>query len=78
MGQVNVAEELLFSQAAANGFAGRCLPSIDRERPKPPEDSANSFQAALDTIAAMREMIVNRRQDQDANVNSCSASSAGR
>ena len=68
MGQVNVAEDLLFSQAAGNGFTARCLPSIDRERPKPPEDSAASFQAALDTIADMREMVLNRREDQDAGV----------
>ena len=68
-GQVNVAEELLFSQAAAgNGFTARCLPSIDRERLKPPEDTATSFQHALDTIAAMREMVLNRRQDQDASM----------
>ena len=68
MGQVNVAEKLLFSEAAGNGFTARTLPNIDRERPKPPEDSANSFQNALDTITALREMILNRRQDQDANV----------
>ena len=68
MGQVNVAEKLLFSEAAGNGFTARCLPNIDRERPRPPEDSANSFQAALDTIADMREKILNRRQDQDASV----------
>ena len=36
MGQVNVVEDLLFSQAAGNGFTARCLPSMDRERPKPP------------------------------------------
>ena len=41
MGQVNVIEDLLFSQAAGNGFTARCLPSFDRERPKPPEDSSN-------------------------------------
>ena len=68
MGQVNVAEELLFSQAAGNGFTARCLPSMDRERPKPPEDSPNSYQAALDTIAAMRRMVLARREDQDASV----------
>ena len=68
MGQVNVAEKLLFSEAAGNGFMARSLPNIDRERPKPPEDSATSFQAGLDTIAAVRNMILNRRQDQDANV----------
>ena len=68
MGQVNVAEELLFSQAAGNGFTARCLPSIDRERPKPPEDSATSIQAALDIIAAIRQMVLTRRQDQDASV----------
>ena len=68
MGQVTVAEDLLFSQAAANGFTGRCLPSIDRERPKPPEDSAISFQAALDTIADMRRLVIARREDQDATV----------
>ena len=33
MGQVSVAEKLLFSEAAGNGFTARCLPSIDRERP---------------------------------------------
>ena len=68
MGQVNVAKELLFSQAAGNGFTARCLPSIDRERPNPPEDSSSSFQASLDNVAGMREMILNRRQDQDASV----------
>ena len=68
MGQVNVAEELLFSQAAGNGFTARCLPSMDRERPKPPEDSSNSYQAALDTIAEIRALVIRRREDQDANV----------
>ena len=68
MGQVNVAEELLFSQAAANGFTARCLPSIDRERPKPPDESPTSYQAALDTIADMRNLVLVHRQDQDANV----------
>ena len=68
MGQVNVAEELLFSQAAGNGFTARCLPSMDRERPKPPADSSTTFQAALDTIAHMRELVIRRRVNQDANV----------
>ena len=68
MGQVSVAEKLLFSEAAGNGFTARSLPSIDRERPKPPEDSATSFQTALDTIAHMRELVLNRRQDQDGGV----------
>ena len=30
MGQVNVVEDLLFSQAAGNGFTARCLPSMGR------------------------------------------------
>ena len=68
MGQVNIAEELLFSQAAGNGFTARCLPSMDRERPKPPADTQASFQSALDTIARMRELVIRRREDQDANV----------
>ena len=68
MGQVNVIEDLLFSQAAGNGFTARCLPSMDRERPKPPADTSTSFQAALDTIADMRELVIRRRADQDANV----------
>ena len=68
MGQVIVAEKLLFSEAAGNGFTARTLPNIDRERPKPPDDSTNSLQAALDTIATMRQTVINRRQDQDANV----------
>ena len=68
MGQVNVIEDLLFSQAAGNGFIARCLPSMDRERPKPPADTSTSFQAALDTIADMRELVIRRRADQDANV----------
>ena len=68
MGQVNVTENLLFSQAAGNGFTARCLPSMDRERPKPPADSSTTFQAALDTIAYMRQMVICRRADQDANV----------
>ena len=68
MGQVNVTEDLLFSQAAGNGFTARCLPSMDRERPKPPADSSTSFQSALDTIAQMRELVIRRRADQDANV----------
>ena len=68
MGQVNVAEGLLFSQAAGNGFTARCLPSIDRERPKPPEDTSTSYQAATDTIARMRELVIRRREEQDANV----------
>ena len=68
MGQVNVAEDLLFSQAAGNGFTARCLPSMDRERPKPPADTSTTLQAALDTIAHMRELVIRRRADQDANV----------
>ena len=68
MGQVNVIEDLLFSQAAGNGFTARCLPSMDRERPKPPADTSTSFQAALDTIADMRDLVIRRRADQDANV----------
>ena len=68
MGQVNVAEDLLFSQAAGNGFTARCLPTIDRERPKPPEDTSTSYQAATDTIARMRELVIRRREDQDAHV----------
>ena len=32
--------DLLFSQAAGNGFTARCLPSMDRERPKPPADTS--------------------------------------
>ena len=46
MGQVNVVENLLFSQAAGNGFTARCLPSMDRERPKPPADTSTTHQAA--------------------------------
>ena len=68
MGQVNVIEDLLFSQAAGNGYTARCLPSMDRERPKPPADTSTSFQSALDTIARMRELVIRRREDQDANV----------
>ena len=68
MGQVNVAEDLLFSQAAGNGFTARCLSSMDRERPKHPEDTSTSFQSALDTIARLRELVIRRREDQDANV----------
>ena len=68
MGQVNVAEKLLFSEAAGNGFTARCLPNIDRERPKPPDESPTSYQAALDTIANMREMMLARREHQDASV----------
>ena len=67
MGQVNVIEDLLFSQAAGNGFTARCLPSMDRERPKPPADTSTTHQAALDTIADMRELVIRRRADQDAN-----------
>ena len=67
MGQVNVVEDLLFSQAAGNGFTARCLPSMDRERPKPPADTSTTHQAALDTIADMRELVIRRRADQDAN-----------
>ena len=55
-------------QAAGNGFTARCLPAIDRERPKPPEDTSTSYQAATDTIARMRELVIRRREDQDANV----------
>ena len=61
MGQVNVVEDLLFSQAAGNGFTARCLPSMDRERPKPPADTSTTHQAALDTIADMRELVIRRR-----------------
>ena len=68
MGQVNVVEDLLFSQAAGNGFTARCLPSMDRERPKPPADTSTTHQAALDTIAEIRALVIRRRADQDANV----------
>ena len=68
MGQVNVVENLLFSQAAGNGFTARCLPSMDRERPKPPADTSTTHQAALDTIADMRDLVIQRRKVQDANV----------
>ena len=68
MAQVNVAEELLFSPAAGNGFTARSLPSIDRERPRPPDDTSTSYQAAMNTIARMREIVIRRREDQDANV----------
>ena len=68
MGQVNVVEDLLFSQAAANGFTARCLPSMDRARPKPPADTSTSFQSALGTIADIRALVIRRRADQDANV----------
>ena len=68
MGQVNIAERLLFSESAGNGFTARCLPSIDRERPKPPDESPTSYQAALDTIADMRRKVLARREDQDASV----------
>ena len=68
MGQVNVAEDLLFSQAAGNGFTARCLPSIDRERPRSPEDTFTSYQDAMDTIARMRDLVIHRREVQDANV----------
>ena len=68
MAQVNVVEDLLFSQAAGNGFTARCLPSMDRERPRPPADTSTTHQAALDTIAHMREMVIRRREDQDRNV----------
>ena len=68
MGQVNVVENLLFNQAAGNGFTARCLPSMDRERPRPPADTSTTHQAALDTIAHMREMVIRRREDQDRNV----------
>ena len=68
MGQVNVAEELLFSQAAGNGFTARCLPSMDRERPKPPADTSTTpTRPHSDTIADMRELVIRRRADQDAN-----------
>ena len=68
MGQVNVIEDLLFSKAAGNGFTARCLPAMDRERPKPPADTSTSFQSALGAIADMRELVIRRRADQDANV----------
>ena len=41
---------------------------MDRERPKPPADTSSTHQAALDTIADMRELVIRRRADQDANV----------
>ena len=68
MAQVNVAEDLLFSQAAGNGFTARCLPSIDRERPRSPEDTFTSYQDAMDTIARMRDLVIRRREVQDSNV----------
>ena len=43
------------------------LPSMDRERPKPPADTSTTHQAALGTIADMRELVIRRRTDQDAN-----------
>ena len=51
MGQVNVVEDLLFSQAAGNGFTARCLPSMDRERPKPPADTSMT---PLERVGAIR------------------------
>ena len=68
MAQVNVAENLLFSQAAGNGFTARCLPSIDRERPRPPEDTWASYQDAMGTITRMRDLVIQRREVQDSNV----------
>ena len=52
---------------------GRSLPPTrpqptDRERPKSPADTSTTHQAALDTIADMRELVIHRRADQDANV----------
>ena len=68
MGQVSVAEDLLFSQAAGNGFTARCLPSMDRERPKPPPETSSSFSDGLNTIAEIRNLILRRREIQDSNV----------
>ena len=41
---------------------------MDRERPKPPADTSTTHQAALGTIADMRELVIRRRADQDASV----------
>ena len=68
MAQVNVAEDLLFSQAAGNGFTARCLPSIDRERPKPPEDTSTSYQAATGHHRPHARAGDTPAEDQDANV----------
>ena len=67
MGQVDVVEEMLFSQSAANGFTPRCLSSIDRERPRP-DDASTSLERSLDIIQRMRELVIGRRADQDANL----------
>ena len=64
MGQVNVIEDLLFSQAAGNGFTARCLASVDRERPKPPDDG--SGEQSAECVAVMRKLVIGRREDQDA------------
>ena len=68
MGQVDVVEQMLFSQSAANGFTPRCLSSIDRERPRPSDDASMSLERSLDIIQRMRELVIRRRADQDSNL----------
>ena len=68
MGQVDVIEQMLFSQSAANGFTARCLSSIDRERPRPSDDASTSLGHSLDIIQQMRELVIGRRADQDSNL----------
>ena len=68
MGQVDVVEEMLFSQSAANGFTPRCLSSIDRERPRRSDDASTSLERSLDVIQRMRELVIRRRADQDSNL----------
>ena len=65
MGQVNIIEDLLFSQAAGNGFTARCLPSMDRERPKPPADTSTTHQAALETPIPGNSKVDRRRVPAD-------------
>ena len=48
--------------------ASRRITVSDRERPKLPEETSTSYQTAMDTIARMRELVIRRREDQDANV----------
>ena len=67
MAQVDVAEALLFSTAAGNGFTARCLASIDRCRPSMGDDGP-SQESALSTIIRMRNLIISRREQQDAQV----------
>ena len=68
MGQVNVAEDLLFSQAAANGFTGRCLPNIDGKGQSLRKTRPSPSKPRWIPSPTCGGLVIARREDQDATV----------